>query len=73
MAADESLAQLGLLHTSFGELVRDAFGLSILNETIEPMIGQAQRLLELTGEAHCQIATIDQMLADLRAMEPVEP
>lgn len=72
MTGDESLAQLNSLHTSFGELVRDAFGLSILNETIEPMIRQAQKLIELDGDAQSEIAAIDKMLAELRAMESVE-
>ncbi len=72
MAGDESLVQLNFLHSSFGELVRDAFGLSILNETIEPMIRQAQKLIELDGEVQSEIASIDQMLAELRAMDPVE-
>lgn len=72
MVGEESLAQLRSLHTSFSEQVRDAFGSSVLNETIEPMIQQAQRLHELGEETIDEISTIDQMLIELRAIEAVK-
>jgi len=72
MAGEESLAQLRSLHASFSELVQDAFGSSVLTETIEPMIQQAERLNELGAETTSEISIIDQMLTELRSIEAVD-
>jgi hypothetical protein len=72
MLNEDTLGHLVSLHTHFAELIRDDFGLAVQSDVIEPMIAHVQQLGGLSSEANNLFRELDQMLAEARALEPVE-